>query len=69
MIYEIRGVDIVKINQADTFIVAHSVDGCSILVNCSTVLPVNIEILNAVGESELTLLLQEPFWKQPCINC
>ena len=68
MIYEINGYDITKLNRNNTFVITHSFDGSCILIS-STIKPEDIEILNTINESELNNLLEQPFWKQPCVNC
>lgn len=68
MIYEINGYDITKLNLNNTFVITHSFDSSCILIS-STIKPEDIEILNTINESDLNLLLEQPFWKQPCVNC
>ena len=68
MIYEISGRDIIKLDLTNSHMITLSFDGSSALI-FSAVEITNINILSTINENELEILLQQPFWKQPCINC
>lgn len=70
MIFEIRGIDITKINLETSHVITISNDGSSVLVFSNTTqMSENITVIASIQEEELDSLLQQPFWKQPCINC
>jgi hypothetical protein len=64
MIYEIKGIDITKLNLEHAFVIALSATGEFALIS-SSVVPSYLEIINTLEESEVTNLLAQDKWKQP----